>query len=112
MCAVTVNGQDLLASGGDDRTVRIWDPATGRQRAALEGHGGWVRAVCAVTVDGQDLLASGSYDRTVRIWDPATGACMVTLPTYHPALAVSQITESMAIGLDAGILVIKPNLIS
>jgi hypothetical protein len=71
VCAVTVNGQDLLASGSDDDTVRIWDPATGEQRAALEGHLGPITAVCAVTVDGQDLLASGSDDRTVPIWDPA-----------------------------------------
>ncbi len=73
VCAVTVDGQDLLASGGDDGTVRIWDPATGEQRAVLEGHQDWVSAVCAVTVNGQDLLASGDDDGTVRIWDPATG---------------------------------------
>jgi WD40 repeat protein len=70
---VTVGGRDLLASGGDDRTVRIWDPATGDQCAVLPGHADFVRAVCAVTVDGRDLLASGGDDRTVRIWDPATG---------------------------------------
>jgi WD40 repeat protein len=72
-----------------DGTVRIWDPATGEPRAIPEGHQLSVNAVCAVTVDGQDLLASGSIDRTVRIWDPVTGTCVVTLPTYHAALAVT-----------------------
>ena len=38
VCAVTVAGRELLASGGDDGTVRIWDPATGAQHAVLEGH--------------------------------------------------------------------------
>ena len=73
VCPVTVDGQALLASGGDDGTVRIWDPATGEQRAVLEGHQGGVSAVCPVTVAGQALLASGGDDGTVRIWDPATG---------------------------------------
>ena len=29
-----------LASGGEDGSVRIWDPATGEQRAVLTGHAG------------------------------------------------------------------------
>ena len=40
-----------LASAGDDGSVRIWDPATGQQRAALTGHARPVRAV-AIAPDG------------------------------------------------------------
>jgi WD40 repeat protein len=109
VCPVTVAGRDLLASASDDSTVRIWDPAIGEQRATLEGHRGEVRAVCRLTVAGQDLLASAGDDRTVRIWDPATSRCLVTVPTYYPALAVACAAESLAIGLAAGILVVKPN---
>jgi len=32
VCAVTVAGQDLLASAGGDGTVGVWDPATGQER--------------------------------------------------------------------------------
>ena len=60
-----------LASGGGDGSVRIWDPATGQQRAVLPGHGGGVNAV-AIAPDGT-WLASGGGDGSVRIWDPATG---------------------------------------
>ena len=63
----------LLASGGWDKTVRLWDPATGEHRRTLTGHAGKVEAV-AFSPDGR-LLASGAEDKTVRLWDltPADG---------------------------------------
>ncbi len=66
-----------LASASGDGTVRIWDPATGQQRATLTGHTGWVTAV-AIAPDGT-WLASGTGDGTVRIWDPVTGQQRTTL---------------------------------
>jgi len=108
VCAVSVNGRELLASGGYESVVRIWDPATGEQLAALEGHERGVRAVCAVSVNGRELLASAGGDRTVRIWDPQTGTCVLAMPTYHAASAITWVAESLAIGLDTGLIVIKP----
>ena len=61
----------LLASAGEDKTVRLWDPATGQQTRAITGHTDWVKAV-AFSPDGK-LLASAGEDKTVRLWDPATG---------------------------------------
>ena len=78
-----MDGRHLLASGGNDHTVRIWDPATGQQLTTLQGHQGWVTALCAVTVDGRHLLASGGDDRTVQIWDPATGQQLTTLQGHQ-----------------------------
>ncbi|KAI9777756.1 MAG: hypothetical protein M1839_008551 [Geoglossum umbratile] len=66
----------FLASGSYDKTVRLWDLATGATVQTLEGHSGSVHAV-AFSPDSQ-LLASGSYDE-VRLWDPATGAIVQTL---------------------------------
>ncbi|KAL0945669.1 hypothetical protein HGRIS_014988 [Hohenbuehelia grisea] len=61
-----------IASGSDDRTIRIWDAETGEQLGdALKGHENWVTSV-AFSSDGK-RIASGSGDRTVRIWDAETG---------------------------------------
>ena len=107
VCAFTVSGRPLLASGGE--TVRLWDPQTGQQHAVLEGHQDWVNAVCAITVSGRELLASGGDDETVRLWHPQTGACILTVPIHYQVLGAASVPDSLAIGLDTGILVIKLN---
>ncbi|RYP29509.1 hypothetical protein DL767_006699 [Monosporascus sp. MG133] len=66
-----------LASGSYDRTVKVWDAATGACLSTLEGHGGEVNSV-AFSPNGS-RLASGSYDGTVKVWDAATGAYLLIL---------------------------------
>jgi len=77
--AFSPDGQ-LLASSGKDKTVRLWDPATGENRRTLTGHTASVEDV-AFSPDGR-LLASCGYDKTVRLWDPATGENLRTLTGY------------------------------
>ena len=60
-----------LASASEDKTVRVWDAATGREERTLKGHTGAVHGVC-FSADGRQL-ASASSDGTVRVWDAATG---------------------------------------
>ncbi|GGR03663.1 hypothetical protein [Kitasatospora griseola] len=80
------DGTPRLASAGADRTVRIWNPATGAQLGQpLTGHDGGVGAVAAFTApDGTVRLATGGInDRTVRIWSPVTGAQLGRSLTGH-----------------------------
>jgi WD40 repeat protein len=67
----------MLASGGNDATVRLWDVATGKLRATLRGHEGTVSAL-GCSPDGR-LLASAGGDAVIQLWDVATGELRATL---------------------------------
>jgi WD40 repeat protein len=64
-------GRPLLATAGDDGTVRLWDPDTGdRVGEPMTGHDGSVTSVAfAASGRGQALLASAGDDGTLRLWD-------------------------------------------
>ena len=60
-----------LATCGADKTIRLWDVATGQERLALRGHEGEI-AYVAFSPDGR-TLATASEDQTVRLWDAVRG---------------------------------------
>ena len=60
-----------LVSGGEDKTVRLWDVVSGKELRTFRGHTDVITAV-VVAPDGK-AIASGSYDDSVRLWDAATG---------------------------------------
>ena len=71
----------LLASGGENGKIRLWDPSAGtRLRTIVPKTIPLVHGISSVAFspDGR-LLASGSQDKTVRLWDPATRRA-----TEHP----------------------------
>ncbi|KFA81583.1 hypothetical protein S40288_09617 [Stachybotrys chartarum IBT 40288] len=72
----SADGQHL-ASGSWDKTVKIWDRASGDCLKTVEGHSNMTFSV-VFSADGQ-YLASGSGDETVKIWDRALGDCLETL---------------------------------
>ena len=68
-CLVVLPG-GVLASGSDDKTVRLWQG--GECVGTLLGHTSYVRCL-AVLPNG--VLASGPHDRAVRLWHRAAPAC-------------------------------------
>ncbi len=60
-----------------DKTLKIWDAATGKERLTLTGHTDEVTA-CAISADSS-FVVSASSDKTLKIWDAANGRERLTL---------------------------------
>ena len=92
-----------LASGSQDKTVRLWDNASDNPPTVLQKHTGWTN-VLAFSPDGK-LLASGSTDKTVLLWDTTTAELLATLSDHIngiTALAFSPDGATLASGSTDG----------
>ena len=68
---VVSSDNSSIISGSVDKTIRVWDILTGRERIKLDGHTGAVTCV-ASSPDGSRIV-SGSEDSTVIVWYASTG---------------------------------------
>ena len=66
-----------LASSSWDRTVRVWDVASGRCLYTLEGHTERVQCL-AWSPDGRKMASAG-FDHTIRLWDAEPGSSRAVL---------------------------------
>ena len=87
--AVSANGQ-VLASGSQDCTIKVWNAATGKLQRTLTGHKDTIRSL-AISADGR-TLASGSGDTTIKLWELPTGKLIGTFsghssPVWSVAIA-------------------------
>jgi RNA polymerase sigma factor (sigma-70 family) len=66
--ALAWSSTGVIATAGQDGTVRLWDSRTGKEIAALTGHD---RPVRAVAFSRGKVLASGDEEGKLRLWDMA-----------------------------------------
>ena len=74
--AISQNGE-VIATGGSDNDVKLWDLKTGKEINRFSQHLGNVWAV-AISPDSQ-TVASGSADTKIMLWDVKTGKLKQTL---------------------------------
>jgi WD40 repeat protein len=84
----------MLASAGTDTTVRLWDTATGEQRAVLRQHRRPVQAL-AFSPDSR-MLASADWDGLVVLWDVTTRLARATLATSGEPVPTGRFFEEVA----------------
>ncbi len=75
-----------IASASEDKTIRIWNPATGESPQELKGHTGMVWAL-AFSPRGR-TLASAGFDNSLRLWSGQSGSPLQTL-TGHQDVVTS-----------------------
>jgi WD40 repeat protein len=68
----------LIVSASDDKTIKVWDAATGKLLHSLEGHTAEVYSL-AFSPDSR-MIASGSDDGAMKLWDAATGNAVHSFP--------------------------------
>jgi len=74
-----------IVSGSYDKTLKVWDAATGQATLTLGGHTGCVYSV-AYSPDSTGIV-SGSGDNTLKVWDAATGQATLTLTGHDSAVS-------------------------
>ncbi|KAL7797028.1 Pfs, NACHT and WD domain protein [Trichoderma afarasin] len=76
----------LIASGSEDKTIRLWNANTGECIEVFKGHDNGVNSV-AFSHDSLSVL-SGSEDWTIRLWCIDTGKCVQTLKGHSSPVVV------------------------
>jgi eukaryotic-like serine/threonine-protein kinase len=77
--AFSPDGRTLATAG--DRTVKLWDVATGQERMSINAHDDILWAV-AFSPDSQRLV-SGCYDGSAKVWDVTTGNELLKLKAHN-----------------------------
>lgn len=94
--AISPDGQTLV-SGSADKTIKVWNLATGQEIRTLKGHSSFVNYL-VISPDGQTLV-SGSADKTIKVWNLVSGRELRTLQGHSSSV------NSLALSPDGQVLV-------
>ena len=86
--------------GGEDKSIKLWDVATGKEKATLVGH---LKGIYSLTFapDGKTLLAA-DYSGSMKLWDPDGARVKATLGKVKAGAKLK--------GTPVGVWAISPDL--
>jgi WD repeat-containing protein 48 len=103
--------RSMLASGGPESIVRLWDPKSGKRVTKFVGHTDNIRDI--LINETGDTIMTASSDQTVKVWSVTAGRCMHTL-TMHNDSVWSLYSDDPALGIfyssDRSGLVVKTDV--
>jgi WD repeat-containing protein 48 len=76
--------QTILASGGPESIVRLWDPRSGKRVTKFVGHTDNIRDI--LINETGDTIMTASSDQTVKVWSVTAGRCMHTLTMHNDSV--------------------------
>lgn len=77
-------GRNLLACGGPEKTISLYDPRTGSKVSKLMGHVANIRSI--LIDDADDTILSASADKTIKLWSVRGGRCMYTFTMHNDSV--------------------------
>ncbi|KAI8624597.1 WD domain-containing protein [Xylariaceae sp. FL1651] len=89
-------GRSILASGGPESIVRLWDPKTGKRITKFVGHTDNIRSI--LVNEAGDTVITASSDQTIKVWSVTAGRCMYTF-TMHNDSVWSLFSEDPELGV-------------
>jgi len=96
--AVSEDGR-IAVSAASDKTLKVWDLASGRELRTLEGHS--ERVYCAALSGDGRLAVSASHDKTLKVWDLASGQELHTLRGHSGPVRAVAISHDGCIAVSA-----------
>ncbi|KAI5923823.1 WD domain-containing protein [Camillea tinctor] len=77
-------GRSILASGGPESIVRLWDPKSGKRITKFVGHTDNIRAI--LMNEAGDTVMTASSDQTIKVWSITAGRCMYTFTMHNDSV--------------------------
>ena len=74
----------IIANGGPDSIIKLWDPKTGKSITKFVGHTDLIR--CILISEAGDIVVTGSSDQTIKVWSITAGRCVSTLNMHNESV--------------------------